>query len=90
MPNLAIEVVSPSNTAMEIEDKLQEYFAAGVQLVWVVYPRHRRIYVHESLTQLRILQEQDDLEGGTVLPGFRLNVGKFFSVLNRPTTESTS
>ena len=41
------------NTAEEIQDKIQEYFDAGVQLVWVIYPRHRRIYVYESATRNR-------------------------------------
>jgi Uma2 family endonuclease len=84
VPNLAIEVVSPTNTAVEIQDKIQEYFSAGVQLVWVVYPRHRRIYVYDSPTQIRILLETDDLDGGTVLPGFRLNVATLFAPLTKP------
>jgi Uma2 family endonuclease len=85
IPNLAVEVVSPTNSAEEIEDKIQDYFAAGVDLVWVIYPRHRRIYVYESATQNRILVERDDLDGGNVLPGFRLNVGSLFSALTKPT-----
>src|SRR5262249_39356350 len=71
LPNLAVEVVSPTNIADEIEEKLQEYFAARVQLVWVVHPLRRRIYVYESPTQVRILQENDELDGGQVLPSFR-------------------
>ena len=63
MPLLAAEVVSPTNTAEDMEQKLQEYFAAGVRMVWVVYPVLRRVYVYESLTRVRILTETDDLDG---------------------------
>ncbi len=63
VPLLAAEVVSPTNTADDMEQKLQEYFAAGVRTVWVVYPVLRRVYVYESLTQVRIVTETDDLDG---------------------------
>jgi len=83
-PNLAVEVVSPSNTATEIEDKIKEYFDAGVDLVWVIHPRHRRIYVHESASQTRLLVETDELDGGNVLPGFRLSISALFDPLVKP------
>jgi Uma2 family endonuclease len=83
-PNLAVEVVSPTNTAQEIEDNLQDYFQAGVELVWVVYPRHRRIYVYESRIKVSVLQETDELDGGTVLPGFRLKIADLFAPLGNP------
>jgi Uma2 family endonuclease len=51
-----------------------EYFQAGVQLVWVVFPTHRMIYVHDSLTKIRVLTMADELDGDSVLPGFRLAV----------------
>ena len=57
VPLLAAEVVSPTNTAEDMEQKLQDYFAAGVRMVWVVYPVLRRVYVYESLTRVRILTE---------------------------------
>jgi Uma2 family endonuclease len=84
VPNLAVEVVSPTNRAEEIEDKIGDYFSAGVQLVWVVYPRHRRIYVYDSPTQNRILVESDELDGGAVLPGFRLKIATLFEALSKP------
>jgi len=83
-PNLAVEVVSPSNAAEEIEDKIQEYFDAGVELVWVIYPRHRRIYVYDSPTHNRILVETDELDGGKVLPDFRLRIADLFAALVKP------
>ena len=45
IPNLTVEVVSPSNTADEIQVKIHEYFQSGVELVWVIYPEHREVYV---------------------------------------------
>jgi Uma2 family endonuclease len=84
VPNLAAEVVSPTNTFDEILDKIRDYFANGVQLVWVIHPRHRLAYVYQSPTQNRILQETDDLEGGNVLPGFRVTIRDLFAPLTKP------
>lgn len=84
VPNLTVEVVSPKNTVDEIEDKLQEYFEAGVQLVWVVHPVRRRIYVYDSLTQVRVLTETDELDGGSVLPGFRMKIADLYTAMVRP------
>jgi Uma2 family endonuclease len=78
VPNLAVEVVSPTNTAVEVFGKVQEYFEAGVQLVWVVYPLQRSIQVFESPNQSRVLREGDELDGGAVLPGFRLRLSQLF------------
>jgi Uma2 family endonuclease len=78
VPDLAIEVVSPSNTADEVQDKRLEYFQAGVQRVWVVYPRQREVHVYTSPTQVQILTAAQELEGGDILPGFRLPVASLF------------
>ncbi len=78
VPDLAIEVVSPSNIAYDVETKLVEYFEAGVKLVWIIYPHVKRFYVHESLTSVRVLSSEDVLEGGAVLPGFRLPLKNVF------------
>jgi Uma2 family endonuclease len=78
VPNLAIEVVSKSNPAEDILDKLEEYFQAGVELVWIVYPRQRRIYVYESPDDVRVVKLSQELDGGKVLPGFRLPLESLF------------
>jgi Uma2 family endonuclease len=78
VPELAIEVISETNLAEQILGKIREYFQAGVQLVWVVYPVEEQVYVYESLTQIRVLTRTDELDGGTVLPGFRLPLGSLF------------
>jgi Uma2 family endonuclease len=77
-PELAIEVISPSNTADEVVVKIREYFQAGVVLVWVVYSSVRQVYVFESPKKVVILDEGDDLDGGDLLPGFRLGLAELF------------
>ncbi len=72
VPDLAVEVVSPTDIAEDLLEKIDEYFRAGVTLVWVVYPRVRLLQVYESLTQTRGLTVNDTLDGGSVLPGFQL------------------
>lgn len=78
LPDLCVEVVSPTDRADEIMDKVREYFQAGVRLVWVFYPRHGVVYVYESLTAVRGLIRADSLNGGAVLPGFRLPLTELF------------
>ncbi len=78
VPDLAVEIISPSNLAEGMAVKIQEYFRAGVELVWVLYPTLGQVYVYESPTQVRILKKEDELDGGQVLPGFRLPIAALF------------
>ena len=78
VPNLAVEVVSPTNTADEVLAKLHEYFQAGVERVWVVYPSQREIYIYVSPTNPRVLTEHDELSDDALLPGFRLSLRALF------------
>ena len=78
IPELPIEVVSPSNTASEVLKKVQEYFQAGCKRVWVIYPTLEQVYVYQSPTQTRILTRQDELDGEDLLPGFRLPLASLF------------
>jgi Uma2 family endonuclease len=84
IPNLAVEVVRPTNTALQIEDKLDDYFRHDVQLVWVIYPKHRIVHVYDARTSCRVLTENDDLEGGSAVPGFRLKIGNLFAAVTQP------
>ena len=84
VPNLAVEVISPSNTVDEIMQKIEDYFRSGVQQVWVIFPRQRQIYVYQSPQQVRILRQSDEIDGETVLPGFRLGVAALFATINKP------
>jgi Uma2 family endonuclease len=78
VPDLAIEVVSPSDLAEDLLEKVEEYFQAGLQVVWVIYPRRRIVHVYESVTQIRALTRTDELDGGKVLPDFRLPLAELF------------
>lgn len=78
VPDLAIEVNSPTNTGNEIIAKIAEYFRAGVQRVWVVYPNAQTIYLYESLNQVKILQVGDTLDAAPLLPGFQLPLALLF------------
>ena len=78
VPNLTAEVVSPTDTVGELQEKIEEYFRAGVQTVWVVYPPQKKIYVHQSPTQIFGLALHDVLDGGDVVPGFRLALADLF------------
>jgi Uma2 family endonuclease len=78
IPDLAVEVISPSNTAEEVLDKILEYFRAGVRLVWVVYPKQQMVYVYESPVRVQGLTATDELTGGPVLPELRLPVAAVF------------
>ena len=73
-----VEVLSPGNTAAEMDRKLCEYFDAGVELVWYVDPRARVVRVYKSYDDCVTLTEDDELDGGHVLPGFRLSIREWF------------
>jgi Uma2 family endonuclease len=77
-PDLAIEIISPSESAAEIEHKVQQYLRAGA-VVWVLYPRDRTLHVFESPSSARILQAGDLLETPGLLPGFSVRVGELFA-----------
>jgi len=81
-PDLAVEVVSPGNTGIEMQEKVEAYFRAGSRLVWVVYPRSRTVYVYRAANRVDSLHEPDSLEGADVLPGFSVKVAEIFSVLD--------
>jgi len=80
-PALVVEVVSPGDTAEEIDDKMRRWIAAGVEIGWVVYPRGRTVTVYHGLDNIRVLTENDTLDGGTVVSGFTCRVGDLFSAL---------
>ena len=77
-PDLAVEVVSPGDTVEEVEDKIAEWLEAGAQLVWIVNPRRRTVAVHRDGSEVRVLRENDILDGEDVVPGFTLRVAEIF------------
>lgn len=77
-PDLAVEVVSPSEAAADIQRKVTEYFEAGARLVWVVYPDIRQGVVFRSVREGVALLGDDTLDGGEVIPGFACRVAEIF------------
>lgn len=82
-PNLAVEVLSRSNTPGEMAVKRQDYFTAGVELLWEINPSSRTVAVYTSVTNVTTLTAADTLDGGSVLPGFTLPVQDLFAELDR-------
>lgn len=80
-PALAIEVFSPGNTVQEMERKRREFFAAGSELFWIVDPERHEIAVYTDPDNCRVLRSGDTLDGGTVLPGFSLQVTNLFAAI---------
>ncbi len=78
VPDLAIEVVSPTNRSRDDLAKIEDYFHADVRAVWVVYPNVEMVYVYASPTAVTILTRADALDGGTILPGFRFGLAELF------------
>ncbi len=78
VPNLAIEIVSPSNGANEIVEKIEDYFDVGVERVWVVYPKVEKVYVYDAPASVQILTRTQTLEGGSLLPGLALPLAEIF------------
>jgi len=77
-PDLAVEVISPSDTVYEVEEKVAEWLSAGTRMVWVVHPKRRVVEVHRPSAKTVALAEQDALDGGDIVPGFRLQVAEIF------------
>ncbi len=83
VPDLAVEVLSESNTKKEMDRKLREYFKAGTRLVWYVDPNARSGRVYTSPRKSRLVTEDQTLNGGDVLPGFALPLRKLFARAGR-------
>jgi Uma2 family endonuclease len=80
-PDIAVEVLSDSNTRREMTDKLNDYFAGGTRLVWYFDPKKRQVDVYDGPQSRRTLTEHDTLDGGDVLPGFEMKLFDLFNEL---------
>lgn len=78
VPDLAVEIISPTNQTEEDMRKVQEYFRAGVRQVWMILPALEQVQVFPSPTESRILSRSDVLDAAPVVPGFRLVLADFF------------
>ena len=77
-PDLAVEVVSPSDSAADVQGQVEDWLGAGTQLVWVVYPDTRSVTVYRSLHEVEVLSEPAALDGAPVLTDFAVPVGDLF------------
>lgn len=84
MPNLAIEVLSPDNTKAEMDRKLRDYFLAGVELVWMIDSTTQTAKSYTTPEDVHPIGKAGSLDGGAVLPGFRLSLKQLFASLRRP------
>lgn len=77
-PDLDVEVVSPSETRKELEEKLSDYRASGVPVVWVIDPEERTVRVIAGARTVQLLVKHETLDGGSVVPGFSCGVAELF------------
>ena len=78
IPDLVVEVVSPSDRAGQVQDKIEQWIEHGVKLVWLVHPEQRSITVYSSVREVQVLHEGDTLTGDPVLPDFSCSVSEIF------------
>jgi Uma2 family endonuclease len=84
VPDLVAEVVSPNDGAEEVEEKIEMWLAAGVKLLWEVYPNTRTIRAHRPDGTITLIRAADTLTAPDVLPGFSVPVAELFRVPGEP------
>ncbi|MEM6330556.1 MAG: Uma2 family endonuclease [Planctomycetota bacterium] len=77
-PTLAVEVVSPSESAKEVHEKAKMWIESGCGAVWLVWPGDRTVTDYRSLDNIRVLTADQTLEGGDAVPGFSAKVADLF------------
>lgn len=77
-PDLAVEIISPDETAEQIQEKVADYLSTGSRLIWVIYPRTRTVQVHAPGQPIAVLTAGETLDGQDVLPGFRVPIATLF------------
>jgi Uma2 family endonuclease len=77
-PDLAVEVLSPSETKADILGKVEDYLLAGVKLIWIVRPTKKAVFVYRQNNTISILRETDTLDSEEVLPGLNLKLSEIF------------
>lgn len=78
VPRLAVEVLSPNDTARYLTEKVNDFLNNGVDVVWVVDPESRTVTIYSRTEGVKSLTEKDTITGGDVLPGFKCKVADFF------------
>ncbi len=78
-PDLAIEVVSPTDAQSRVADKAFAYLSAGTRLVWVIEPRSKTVTIYRSESDIALLTREDTLTGEDVVPGFACPISQLFA-----------
>ena len=88
IPSIAAEVISKSNSATDVVNKISEYFRHGVLEVWEIYPNYQEIRVHRQSnpSNIQVLRLGDTLTGGEIIPGFELALEELFAGTQQPTS----
>ena len=81
-PDLVVEVLSPGESASDVEEKVSDYLTAGTRLIWIVDPGKRRVSVFTAGGQVRWLDDSATIDGGDVLPEFAAQIADFFEGLS--------
>jgi Uma2 family endonuclease len=89
VPTLAVEVVSPTDSMRKTMTRVEQYLRRGVQLVWVIDPDERIVYVHKPNEFHKILDETEELTGNGVLPDFSCRVAELFALPGQPQPPTT-
>lgn len=89
VPDLAVEILSPSNTRKEMQIKLKEYFLGGVKLVWIIDPEKRTAEAYTTPDKVVAIPADGILDGGHVLPGFTLPLATLFAKFGPPATKKS-
>jgi len=77
-PDLAAEVLSPTDNPLEIQQKVRDYLEAGARLIWIIAPQAKTVTVYRADGSARLLREQDHLDGEDVLPGLAISLAELF------------
>ena len=80
-PDLAVEVISPSDRAFDVLEKVHEYFTYGVRQVWQIYSNVKQVWIYNSPTKIHVLEAADVLGGDPIVPGFRMPVADLFPLV---------
>jgi Uma2 family endonuclease len=78
VPDLTVEVVSPTDFAEDVQEKTREYVRGGVRVAWQIYPRLRELHAFDGSGTIRVYTVADELDGGPVLPGFKVQMADLF------------
>lgn len=78
-PDLAVEIVSPSETYDEVSEKIDDYLDAGVKAVWIVRSKKKTISIHRTGQPVKVLTVNDLLDGEDIVPGFKYSIAKLFA-----------